>query len=326
MTTRPLHTLLALLLATLTASCSLAGEKPTKLRAVATVGMLTDAVRKIGGDRVEVTGLMGEGVDPHLYKASPGDLRLLSQADIVFGVGLHLEGRMVDALEKLGRTRRVVLIGESLPHDSLRLLGGDTHDPHIWFDVSLWSKALDAAEAGLIAADPSGADTYKKNAAAYKAELATLHDWVKAQIARIPQPQRVLVTAHDAFGYFSRAYSIEVLAIQGVSTDSEASLRDINALVDTLVARKIPAVFVESSVPRKTIDALREGAASKGHPISVGGELFSDAMGKDGTDEGTYIGMVKHNVNAIVHALAPNAPEATPSPTTPAPSSTPAAK
>jgi manganese/zinc/iron transport system substrate-binding protein len=267
--------------------------------------MLTDAVRIIGGDRVEVTGLMGEGVDPHLYKASPGDLRLLSTADIVFAVGLHLEGRMVDALEKLSKNRRIVLVGQQLDHTLLRSDEGDSHDPHIWFDVALWSKALEAVEKGLIAADAADADTYKTNAKKYRDDLAALHEWVKQEIATIPKPQRVLVTAHDAFGYFSRAYDIEVLAIQGVSTDSEASLRDINALVDTLVTRKIPAVFVESSVPRKAIDALREGAAARNHSVSVGGELFSDAMGKSGTDEGTYIGMVKHNVIAIVHALKP---------------------
>lgn len=306
--------LLALLLIALTALAAPASAAP-KLRAVATVGMLTDAVRIIGGDRVEVTGLMGEGVDPHLYKASPGDLRLLSTADIVFAVGIHLEGRMVDALEKLAKNRRVVLIGESLDHAALRSLGGDSHDPHIWFDVALWSKALEAVEQGLIAADAAGADTYKANAKKYRDELAALHEWVKTEIATIPKPQRVLVTAHDAFGYFSRAYDIEVLAIQGVSTDSEASLRDINALVDTLVTRKIPAVFVESSVPRKAIDALREGAAARNHTVSVGGELFSDAMGKAGTDDGTYIGMVKHNVRAIVHALKPAESPTTPAPT-----------
>ncbi len=295
--------LLALLLSILPA-CQAAAEAP-KLRAVATVGMLTDAVRIIGGDRVEVTGLMGEGVDPHLYKVSPGDLRLLSTADIVFAVGLHLEGRMVDALEKLSKNRSIVLVGQQLDHTLLRSDEGDSHDPHIWFDVALWSKALEAVEKGLIAADAAGADTYKTNAKKYRDDLAALHEWVKQEIATIPKPQRVLVTAHDAFGYFSRAYDIEVLAIQGVSTDSEASLRDINALVDTLVARKIPAVFVESSVPRKAIDALREGAAARKHSVSVGGELFSDAMGKSGTDEGTYIGMVKHNVIAIVHALKP---------------------
>lgn len=315
MTTRFL-TLLAVLLTALAAVPALAAAP--KLRAVATVGMLTDAVRIIGGDRVEVTGLMGEGVDPHLYKASPGDLRLLSTADIVFAVGLHLEGRMVDALEKLSKSRRIVLVGQQLDHTLLRSDEGDSHDPHIWFDVALWSKALDAVEKGLIDAEASGAETYKANAKKYREDLAALHEWVKTEIATIPKPQRVLVTAHDAFGYFSRAYDIEVLAIQGVSTDSEASLRDINALVDTLVKRKIPAVFVESSVPRKAIDALREGAAARNHTVTVGGELFSDAMGKSGTDEGTYIGMVKHNVHAIVHALKPAespAPTSNPTPT-----------
>lgn len=314
MTTR-LLSLLCLILAMLPASPALAATG--KVRAVTTVGMLTDAVRVIGGERVEVTGLMGEGVDPHLYKASPGDLRLLSSADIVFAIGLHLEGRMVDALEKLSKTRRVVIIGEEIDRSLLRSEEGDAHDPHIWFDVSLWSKALDAVEKGLIAADAAGAEIYKANAAKYRDQLASLHEWVKTEIASIPKAQRVLVTAHDAFGYFSRAYDIEVLAIQGVSTDSEASLRDINALVDTLVTRKIPAVFVESSVPRKAIDALREGAAARNHTVTIGGELFSDAMGPAGTAEGTYIGMVKHNVDSIVHALkTADAPPSAPVPTT----------
>lgn len=319
MTRRRASIFVAVLFAAWFALSSRAEVTAPKLRAVATVGMLTDAVRIIGGDRVDVTGLMGEGVDPHLYKASPGDLRLLSTADVVFAVGIHLEGRMVDALEKLGKSRRVVLVGETLDHTALRSLGGDSHDPHIWFDVALWSKAIQAVELGLIAADPAGTDIYRGNSKKYRDDLAALHDWVKTEIATIPKPQRVLVTAHDAFGYFSHAYDIEVLAIQGVSTDSEASLRDINALVDTLVTRKIPAVFVESSVPHKTIDALREGAAARNHTVSVGGELFSDAMGKPGTEDGTYIGMVKHNVRAIVHALKPASSEA---PTTPASPST----
>lgn len=298
------------------ASCSPATETGNtgtgSLRVVCTTGMVADLVRRIGGTRVNVVALMGEGVDPHLYKASPGDLRLLTSADLVFYSGLHLEGRMGEVLEKLAERRPVVAVTDSIDRAILRQppeFKGN-FDPHVWFDVSLWSQAADRVLRALAERDPPNAMAYGAAAGALRVELATLHEWCKEQIQRIPPERRVLVTAHDAFGYFGRAYGIDVLGIQGISTDSEASLRDMGRLVDTIVQRRVPAVFIESSVPRKTIEALVEGCRARGHQVTIGGELFSDAMGREGTDEGTYPGMVRHNVLAIVKALSPTEPPA----------------
>lgn len=274
-------------------------------RVAATTGMIADAARVIAGGRAIVTGLMGEGVDPHLYKASPADVRVLSEADLILYNGLHLEGRMGDLFERLGRTRRTVAVTDSIPRDVLREppeFKGHP-DPHVWFDVSLWMKAVERIRDALIEMDPAGRDDYAARAESYLKELAALHEWCRSELARIPAERRVLVTAHDAFGYFGRAYGVEVEGIQGISTDSEPSIQDINHLVDLLVRRRIGAVFVESSVPPKTIEALVEGARARGHAVRVGGQLFSDAMGKAGTPEGTYLGMVRHNVRTIVAAL-----------------------
>ncbi|HYE61311.1 MAG TPA: zinc ABC transporter substrate-binding protein [Phycisphaerales bacterium] len=279
-------------------------------KVVATTGMIADVARTIGAGRAQVTALMGEGVDPHLYKASPGDVRLLTDADIILYNGLHLEGRMADVITKMASDTTVVRVTESMDESQLRSppeFEGH-YDPHVWFDVSLWSKAAERTRDALIAKDAAGRDMYARNATAYLEKLAALHEYAKTTIATIPEGSRVMVTAHDAFGYFGRAYGIEVLAIQGISTDSEASLQDINGLVDTLVSRKVPAVFIESSVPRKTVDALVEGCAARGHQVKVGGELFSDAMGPAGTPEGTYIGMVVHNVDTVTAALGGSVP------------------
>jgi manganese/zinc/iron transport system substrate-binding protein len=278
-----------------------------KIRVVATTGMIADVARNIAGERATVTALMGEGVDPHLYKPSPADVRLLTDADVVLYNGLHLEGRMGEVLENLGKGKgkTVVAVGEAIEHSKLRSppeFEGQ-HDPHVWFDVSLWVEAAEAMREALIKADPAGTPNYRVNAEKYLAEMAALHEEVKAEIGKIPAERRVLITAHDAFGYFGRAYGMEVMAIQGISTDSEAGLKDINHLVDVIVQRKVPAVFFESSVPRKAIDALVEGAAARGHDVRIGGELFSDAMGADGTPAGTYLGMVRENVRVIVGGL-----------------------
>lgn len=275
------------------------------LKVVCTTGMIADAAKAIAGDRAEVTALMGEGVDPHLYKASPGDIRAMTGAGLVLYNGLHLEGRMGDVLKELGKSKRVAAVAEAIDEAKLRTpteFQGQ-HDPHVWFDVSLWMSAVESTRDALIAADPEGKTQYETRAADYLRKLDELHEWCLEEIQRVPRERRVLITAHDAFGYFGRAYELEVKAIQGISTDSEAGLRDVNTLVDDLVARQIPAVFVESSVPRKTIDALVEGCRSRGHTVRIGGELFSDAMGKAGTPEETYIGMVRHNVSTIVAAL-----------------------
>ncbi len=298
----------------LLAGCGESSPRPAAanrpLRVVATTGMVADAVREVGGPRVEVTGLMGEGVDPHLYKASPGDLRLLGDADAVVYGGLLLEGRMVDVLVKLAAQKPTFAVTDRIPPDRLREppeFKGHA-DPHVWFDVALWSLAVERVRDGLTAADAAGRADYAAAATRYLAQLARLDDWIKTAIATIPPDRRILVTAHDAFGYFGRAYGITVHAIQGISTDSEASLRDVNALVDLLVTQRIPAVFVESSVPRKTIEALIEGCRARGHEVRIGGELFSDALGRPGTPEGTYVGMVRHNVRVIVEALGGTPP------------------
>jgi len=275
------------------------------LNVVATIGMAGDLAVNVGGDRVRVRNIMGEGIDPHLYKASPGDVRLMADADVILFSGLHLEGRMADLIVKMAARRTVVQVTDSIDEGLLRQppeFAGH-FDPHVWFDVSLWSLAAGRVRDALIEKDPASRDVYARNHQAYAALLAEVHAYATATLATIPGTARVMVTAHDAFGYFGRAYGLEVLAIQGISTDSEASLQDINALVDTLVARRVPAVFVESSVPRKTIDALVEGCRARGHAVAVGGELFSDAMGRAGSPEGTYVGMVLHNVDTVAAAL-----------------------
>jgi len=275
------------------------------LRVVTTTAMIADAARAVGGSRVEVSSLMGEGVDPHLYKASPGDIRQLSGADLVLFNGLHLEGRMGDVLTRLESRTPTVRVTDRIAGERLREppeFEGES-DPHVWFDVGLWISVVDRVREALITVDPEGESEYRAGADGYLAQLRELDSWVRSEMTRIPEGRRVLVTAHDAFGYFGDAYGIEVLGVQGISTDSEASIRDINSLVDTLVARRVPAVFIESSVPQKTVQALVEGCRSRGHNVVIGGELFSDAMGPSGTPEGTYIGMIRHNVRTITAAL-----------------------
>lgn len=275
------------------------------LRIVCTIGMITDAARIIGGDRVEVTGLMGEGVDPHLYKASTGDVRLLSEADLILYNGLNLEGKMGDLFVRMARSRPTVAVTERIDEKLLREppeFAGH-YDPHVWFDVEMWSHAVERIRDALIELDADGRSEYERRTKDYLEELYEMNEWISEQISTIPAESRVLITAHDAFGYFGRAYDIEVRGLQGISTESEPSLKDVNDLVDLLVSRRIKAVFVESSVPRKSIEALIEGCGARGHAVRVGGELFSDAMGRAGTPEGTYVGMVRHNVETIVNAL-----------------------
>ncbi len=276
-----------------------------QVRVVATTGMVGDVARNVGGDRVAVTTLMGPGVDPHLYKASARDVEALDEADILFYNGLHLEGRMTSIFDRLGVTRPTVAIAESVPAERLRRppdLEG-AHDPHIWFDVGLWSHTVDAVRDALIALDPAHAATYRVNAGAYHAELATLDTWVAEQVMTIPAGSRLLITAHDAFGYMGAAYGLEVRGLQGASTATEAGAADVRGLADLIVERRIKAIFVESSVPKATIEAVQAAVRARGRDVVVGGQLFSDAMGDDGTPAGTYIGMVRHNVETIVSAL-----------------------
>lgn len=276
-----------------------------QINAVATTGMVADAVRAVGGDHVNVVGLMGPGVDPHLYKASQGDVRRLASADVIFYNGLSLEGRMADILVRMARQTPTFAVTEYVPEELL--IGAEDfdsqYDPHIWFDVTLWKLAVERVRDGLIEVDPSHADVYRENAAAYLSQLDELDAYVRERLSELSSENRVLVTAHDAFGYFGRAYDIEVVGLQGISTDTEVGLRDIQELVDFLVERQIKAVFVESSVPRRSLEAVVQGAASRGHQVVIGGELFSDALGDAGTPQGTYIGMVRHNVDTIVSSL-----------------------
>ena len=294
------------------------------IRAVATVGMVGDVVRAVGGRDVVVTVLLGPGTDPHLYKPTPADMRTLRDADIVFASGLKLEGKMEDVLKDLGTTKPVVFVIDGVPRE--RLIGasdddaaqGKQFDPHVWFDVSLWAMTTAPVRDALAKLRPLKDPAFAANAAVFEKQLAALHEEVAAAMSAIPKERRVLVTAHDAFGYFGRAYGVEVLGVQGISTESEASLQTINQLVDTLVARKVPAIFVESSVNPKGIEGLKQGAASRGHSVVIGGELFSDAMGAAGTDDGTYIGMVRHNMRVIAAGLGGTDSHAAPTDAKPA--------
>lgn len=271
--------------------------------------MVTDLVRSVAGDKANVTGLMGEGVDPHLYTPTRGDVQKLLEADVVFYSGLLLEGQMTDTFTQVARQGRPVFaVTESIDRDKLIQPEGGHWDPHVWMDVQLWSKATEFVAQSLSELDPANANYYQQNAAEKLAELKKLDAYARETIGSIPKQQRVLVTAHDAFEYFARAYDIEVRSVQGISTESQAGVNDINKLVDFIVERKIRAIFVESSVSAKNIQALVEGAQSRGWSVAVGGELFSDAMGKPGTYEGTYEGMIDHNVTTMARSLGGTAP------------------
>jgi manganese/zinc/iron transport system substrate-binding protein len=276
-----------------------------RMQVVTTTSILKDAVQNIVGDAADVEAVMGSGVDPHLYKATQGDLNKLTDADVIIYNGLHLEGKMGEVLEKLARFKTVVAGTAGIPERELRRSPQfqDSFDPHVWFDVQLWQQAVRHISQELQKKDPANADLYQQNTEAYLKQLDELHQWVSRQIGSIPEKQRILITAHDAFGYFGDAYSIQVRGLQGISTMSEFGLQDVSSLVSFIVQRKIKAVFVESSVSPKSIEAVIVGSKQRGHRVKVGGTLYSDALGEDGTPEGTYIGMVHHNVNSIVSSL-----------------------
>ena len=281
------------------------------LSVVATTGMIADAARQIGGDRVSVRALMGPGVDPHAYRQTRTDIAAMVRADLVLWHGLYLEAQMEEFMQELGARKPVVAVAESLPRELLisHVDYSDKFDPHVWMDPRLWSQVVETVREALAAARPEDAEVFAANAKAYQDELARLADYSDTVFASVPEPARVLVTAHDAFSYFGRAQGFEVLGIQGISTQSEAGLQRVAELVDILVQRKIGAVFVESSVSDRSVRALIEGAAARGHTVVIGGELFSDAMGAEGTYEGTYPGMIDHNVTTISRALGGSAPE-----------------
>lgn len=276
-----------------------------QIRAVATTGMVGDLVRHIGGERVSVATLMGPGVDPHLYKASAGDVNRLQQADIIFYNGLNLEAAMGEVLERMqGRVKAVAVTADI---DRAELLASDRYenqyDPHVWFDVTLWRQAAERVRDTLVELDPASAAVYRTNGDAYLRELDDLHAYVLAQAATLPESRRVLITAHDAFRYFGRAYGFEVRGLQGISTATEAGAADVQQLAGFIAERRIPAIFIESSVPQRNIEAVQAAVQSRGFEVRIGGQLFSDAMGDPGTPQGTYVGMVRHNIDTIVAAL-----------------------
>ena len=310
---KPFHKLILLLSAALLlampAACSrlAVGDPPDdgRLRVVTTTAQVGDIAKNVGGEHVHVTSLMGAGTDPHLYSASARDVDKLRGADIVFYSGLFLEAQMEDILEQMSERQTVAAVSADI--DRAELLPSakyaDEFDPHIWFDVGLWMQATEQVRDTYMAVDPAHAADYEANAAAYLAELEALDAYVREQAATVPPEQRVLVTAHDAFNYFGRAYGFEVLGLQGISTASEAGTADVQQLADYIAERRIPAIFVESSVPVRNIEAVQAAVHDRGFDVVIGGRLFSDAMGDAGTPEGTYIGMVRYNIDTIVSAL-----------------------
>ncbi len=277
-----------------------------KLKVVTTTTMITDMVQNIGGDVVEIQGLMGSGVDPHLYKASEGDVSKLFNADLVIYGGLHLEGKLVEIFEKMeSRGKKTIAVADAI--DTSQLIGSEyfasNYDPHIWFNIGFWKKITQYTTEKLKEMDPEHTDLFDKNSAAYIQKLEALEKEIKQIIETLPPEKRILVTAHDAFNYFGNAYGFEVVGLQGISTATEAGVQDVQELSNFIIDKNIKAIFVESSVPRRTIEALQSSVKSKGHDVAIGGSLYSDALGNKGTVEGTYIGMFLFNVNTIVNAL-----------------------
>lgn len=288
-----------------------AAQAEPSYRIVATIGQVADIARAVAGARAEVVQLLGGGVDPHLYKLTRSDVAKLAGADVVFYNGLLLEGKMTDALVRVASTGRpVVPVARGAPEEMLLEPAEfeGQYDPHVWFDPEAWVFAVDEVERALAAYDPAGAEAYAEAAAAYKADIMEAHRYAERVLGTVPETARVLVTAHDAFNYFARAYEFEVRGIQGLSTESQAGLREIEAIVDLLVERDVSAVFTEASVADRNVKALIEGAQARGHDVRLGGQLFSDTPGAEGTYEGTYIGMLDHNATTIALALGGEAP------------------
>ena len=285
-------------------NCKEVKKENSKLNVVTTTTMLTDLLGNIGGDKIEINGLMGSGVDPHLYKASAGDVTKLTNADIVFYNGLHLEGKLEEIFEKM-KSKSTYAVGQCL--DKKELIASENFksnfDPHIWFSVSHWKKVAEFVKNKLIKHDAKNKDTYDKNYKIYLDKINALQQNLSSTINTLPQEKRILVTAHDAFNYFGKDFNFNVVGLQGLSTTTEAGVKDVQKLAKFIIDNQIKAVFVESSVPKRTIEALQESVKAKGHKVEIGGTLFSDALGSPNTPEGTYIGMYKHNVNTIIKAL-----------------------
>ena len=282
-------------------------ESDGRLHVVATTGQVGDLVKNVGGDLVSVTVLMGPGIDPHQYKASAGDVERLRKADLVVYSGLHLEAKMAEVLERLGSRQATLAAAEAIPEGDLYSLN-DVHDPHVWFDVKLWRLALDAVAAKMVEIDPEHEAEYNRGAAAYRAELTELHAYCRDIVSRIPGNHRILITAHDAFNYMGRAYGMEVVGLQGISTATEAGTSDVQDLAELIAKRRIPAIFVETSVSPRAIEAVRAAVRARGFEVALGGEIYSDALGDAGTPEGTYTGVVRHNIVTIATALGAEVP------------------
>ena len=286
-------------------ACKAPTKSSGKLKVVVTTSMLTDLVKNIGGDLIDLQGLMGAGVDPHLYKASEGDVSKLFNADVIFYNGLHLEGKLVAVFEKMETQKTTVALGEFLAKEGL--IGSDyfasNYDPHVWFNIQYFKEFSDKVTSVLSEKDPKNAASFTANNLAFQQKLDLLHTAVVNTIATLAPEKRILVTAHDAFNYFGKAYGFKVVGLQGLSTATEAGVQDVQKLSEYIIANKVKAIFIESTVPRRTIEALQEAVLSKGHQVSIGGSLYSDALGDGGSVEGTYVGMFLYNIKTIVNAL-----------------------
>jgi manganese/zinc/iron transport system substrate-binding protein len=275
------------------------------IEVVTTTTMITDLVENIGGERVNVQGLMGPGIDPHLYKASEGDVSRMSKADVIVYNGLHLEGKMGEIFEQMKQRTITLAVTEGV--DESKLLSPPefegAHDPHIWFDVNLWQEAALHVKDALINIDPEHRELYERNTETYISKFQELHSYIESEVVKVPTEQRVIITAHDAFNYFGNAYGFDVRGLQGISTAAEAGTADVKGLAEFIVDRQIPAIFVETSVPERYIEALQEAVRSRGFDVQIGGSLYSDALGSPESTEGNYIGMVRYNVKTIVNAL-----------------------
>ena len=287
-------------------SCKPTAKTNEKLQIVTTTTMITDLVKNIGGDKVDVNGLMGAGVDPHLYKASEGDVSKLFNADVIIYNGLHLEGKLEEVFEKMrGQHKTTIAVSDAVSKNTL--IGSEyfasNYDPHIWFDITNWEIITNYIIKQLSELDTKNATVYKENGTKYLASLALLKNTITTEINTLPVEKRILVTAHDAFNYFGKAFQFNVVGLQGLSTATEAGVRDVQKMAKFIEEKNVKAIFVESSVPKRTVEALQEAVKAKGKEVVIGGTLFSDALGDAGTVEGTYIGMYKHNVKTIVNAL-----------------------
>lgn len=295
------------LLALMVAACGPSDSNASngKLNVVATTGQITDAIANVGGDAINLTGLLGPGVDPHLYVPTESNVATFSNADLIVYNGLDLEAQMYRVLAQIEQRGSAVLsIGDSMPEE--KLLNWDAqypHDPHVWNDPVLWARGIELMRDKLIELDPDNADTYNANAESYLAEVAATHDYVREILDEIPDTNRVLITAHDAFGYLGSSYGFEVIGLQGISTESEASAADVKDLAELIVERQIPAIFIESSVSPKTIEAVQAAVKAQDFDVKIGGSLFSDALGEEGSGADTYIGMIRHNAETLVAAL-----------------------